>query len=373
LGSLRCLRAVAEVLPATIRGNPGQKEGNGSELKVAFGRLLKGLDPVSSDGCPEAFEENASAGPTLEWGKEGGKGQTPSPFEILGLARDSGPREADRGTAGIRQGAAAIPEASRILGHTAQVAGNRALGGGNRRFPRSGPGRDSSDGSGMPGEKAGERILASTTPGFKLHPVASQKAGQGGSFLSDPPAGKSAHRSGGNWPFHRSERVTGLQPAESSMPAATGSGGSRPSAVTMADGFMQQVLENLNVRGWKVGRREVKIQLHPEELGHLRMEIGVREQQVVVKIHVENPFVKDLIENNLGQLRDGLLDQGLKMDGCSVTVSEHFQPQSGGAGDNPAGSGDQPLAAEMAEPEEGPSRRSLGSYGWNPEGVNLFV
>lgn len=143
--------------------------------------------------------------------------------------------------------------------------------------------------------------------------------------------------------------------------------------ISLADGVMPQILENLNLRTWKVGQKELKIQLHPEELGRLRMEIGLKDHQVVLKINVENPFVKDLIENNLAQLREGLLDRGLRMDKCSVTVSDHFQHQSGRNQDNSTGSGDHPFSMDRGEAEETASQRVCSPYHQDSDLVNLFI
>ena len=147
-----------------------------------------------------------------------------------------------------------------------------------------------------------------------------------------------------------------------------------PLPSSLVDGFMQQILEHLNVKTWRVAQREVRIQLHPEEMGRLNMEIGMKDHQVIVKIHVENPFVKDLIENNLAQLREGLLDQGMRMDRCSVTVGDHFQHQSGRDGDDGTeGSGDSLSSIDDGETEKMPSQHPWSAYAGDSDLVNLFI
>ncbi|NIQ38262.1 MAG: hypothetical protein GTN81_06705 [Proteobacteria bacterium] len=148
---------------------------------------------------------------------------------------------------------------------------------------------------------------------------------------------------------------------------------SRPLPLSLADGVMQQILENLNVRTWRVGQKNFKIQLHPEEMGRLRLEIGMREHQVVLKINVENPLVKDLIENNLAQLRENLLDRGLRMDKCLVTVNDHFQPQSGGGQDNSTTSANHPFPIDQGEIDETASQRLSSPDYWDTGLVNLFI
>jgi flagellar hook-length control protein FliK len=160
-------------------------------------------------------------------------------------------------------------------------------------------------------------------------------------------------------------------------PSAMGEGvvtKARPVPVFATDGLMEQVLQTLNLRTWKVGQRELRIQLQPPELGRLHMKIGLEDHQVVLKIHVENPFVKDLIENNLAQLRQSLQDQGLRMDKCAVTVGDHFQHEYSGNGDHSLDlSEDYAVALNEGEIEESPGERAHSAYWGSSDLVNVFI
>ena len=147
----------------------------------------------------------------------------------------------------------------------------------------------------------------------------------------------------------------------------------RPVPAFLSDGLMAQVLEGLNLKTWRTGQRELRIQLHPPELGRVHMKIGLENHQVVLRIDVDNPFVKDLIENNLGQLRQSLQDQGLRMDQCAVTVSDHDQPGFGDTDENPADSSGHASLAEGGEIEESPSERLHSAYYLGSDLVNVFV
>jgi len=68
------------------------------------------------------------------------------------------------------------------------------------------------------------------------------------------------------------------------------------------------------------GQHEVHIELKPEFLGHIRMQIVTENQQVTIKITAELPFVKDMLESNLNQLKAELQAQGLKIDSLEVSV-----------------------------------------------------
>ena len=69
------------------------------------------------------------------------------------------------------------------------------------------------------------------------------------------------------------------------------------------------------------GQNTVQIDLKPEFLGHIRMQIMTESQQVAVRIVAELPFVKDMLENNLNQLKAELQAQGLQVDELEVSVA----------------------------------------------------
>lgn len=70
----------------------------------------------------------------------------------------------------------------------------------------------------------------------------------------------------------------------------------------------------------KNGQNEVRIDLKPDFLGHIRMQIVTESQQVAVRIYAESPFVKDMLESNLHQLKAELQAQGLSIDRLEVFV-----------------------------------------------------
>lgn len=69
------------------------------------------------------------------------------------------------------------------------------------------------------------------------------------------------------------------------------------------------------------GQHEVQIDLKPDFLGHIRMQIVTESQQVAVRIVAELPFVKDMLESNLNQLKAELQAQGLEVDELEVSVA----------------------------------------------------
>ena len=68
-------------------------------------------------------------------------------------------------------------------------------------------------------------------------------------------------------------------------------------------------------------QHEVHLELKPEFLGHIRMQIVTENQQVAIKIVAEFPLVKDMLESNLNQLKAQLQAQGLAIDELEVSVA----------------------------------------------------
>ena len=94
------------------------------------------------------------------------------------------------------------------------------------------------------------------------------------------------------------------------------------------------------------GQHEAKIDLKPEFLGHVRMQVITENHQVTVKILTEFGFVKEMIENSIHQLKADLQQQGLNVDKLEVVVAndadehKHSHEKSGQAKNRQQG-GDQ--------------------------------
>jgi flagellar hook-length control protein FliK len=73
------------------------------------------------------------------------------------------------------------------------------------------------------------------------------------------------------------------------------------------------------------GQHEARIDLKPDFMGHVRMQVITENQQVTVRILTEFGFVKDMIENSIQQLKADLQQQGLEVDKVDVSVSRDAQ------------------------------------------------
>jgi flagellar hook-length control protein FliK len=67
----------------------------------------------------------------------------------------------------------------------------------------------------------------------------------------------------------------------------------------------------------------VNIKLHPQELGELRMEIKVHQDNIKAHIIAQNPQAEEMINRHLPRLREALEQQGLHLQQIDVTVAPH--------------------------------------------------
>jgi flagellar hook-length control protein FliK len=73
---------------------------------------------------------------------------------------------------------------------------------------------------------------------------------------------------------------------------------------------------------------EVRIDLKPDFLGHVRLQIVTDSHQVNLRILAESSIVKELIDGNLNQLKNDLQAQGLKVEEIEVAVAKDFNVYS---------------------------------------------
>ena len=111
--------------------------------------------------------------------------------------------------------------------------------------------------------------------------------------------------------------------------------------------IIKQVVERAAIN-LNSGRTVIRINLKPESLGHLRLQITTENHQVMLKIMTEVPFVKEIIENNINQLKTALHVHGLQIDDFDVFVA-HDSDQHGGGYENAKFSsmGNGPLKEDM--------------------------
>jgi hypothetical protein len=112
-------------------------------------------------------------------------------------------------------------------------------------------------------------------------------------------------------------------PAPRSQPTAPVTASPVPEK-TMPDRVDQaRVMEQISARVRllpKKGGNEMRIHLKPEALGQVQLKILAQDQNITVKMVAETGAAKEIIENNIGQLRADLNAQGLNVEKLAVDV-----------------------------------------------------
>jgi len=90
---------------------------------------------------------------------------------------------------------------------------------------------------------------------------------------------------------------------------------------SMAKSVVSQVVRKvaLDLNNQKA---EIKIDIKPDLLGHIKIQVLTEHQQISAKIITETYFVKEMIEQNINQLKSELNQHGIEIDLVDVSVEE---------------------------------------------------
>ncbi|MFN7874144.1 MAG: flagellar hook-length control protein FliK [Pirellula sp.] len=102
-----------------------------------------------------------------------------------------------------------------------------------------------------------------------------------------------------------------------------GATGSLPLSRFQQNNLVQRVLKGLEQLS--NGGEQVKLRLHPPELGTLQMTLKIEANVMSAHLEVENSLAKEALLNNLQNLRDRLSDQGMSIDRFEVEVRTDSQ------------------------------------------------
>ncbi len=94
-----------------------------------------------------------------------------------------------------------------------------------------------------------------------------------------------------------------------------------PPHVTVAD-IMEQFAEHVRV-SVAVDTTKMEMQLNPENLGKLYVEVIENEGSITAKIQTQNAVVKEALEMQMADLKVNLNQAGVKVDSVEVTVASH--------------------------------------------------
>ena len=85
------------------------------------------------------------------------------------------------------------------------------------------------------------------------------------------------------------------------------------------DGIVRQIVEQIKVQ-IKPDVTSMELQLNPENLGKVNLQVTSKEGAVTAQLFVQNETVKAMIESQLMVLREAMNEQGVKVEAVEVTV-----------------------------------------------------
>ncbi|MDU0201355.1 MULTISPECIES: flagellar hook-length control protein FliK [Paenibacillus] len=95
-------------------------------------------------------------------------------------------------------------------------------------------------------------------------------------------------------------------------------------AANFAEEMTEHVLKNMKIT-LADGFSEAKLSLFPKNLGHIDVKISMHDGQLIAQFAAESAAAKQMLENQLPQLRQALLTQGLQVEKLEVTQSPNMQ------------------------------------------------
>lgn len=93
-------------------------------------------------------------------------------------------------------------------------------------------------------------------------------------------------------------------------------------SMTDTQEIMDQILDYMKV-SVKPGLSNLEMQLHPESLGTLHIQISNREGAVTAQFIAQNESVKAALESQIMELKENLEQQGVKVEAVEVTIAEY--------------------------------------------------
>lgn len=109
-------------------------------------------------------------------------------------------------------------------------------------------------------------------------------------------------------------------------------------ATTDTQDIMRQIMDYMKI-SVKADGSDLEMQLHPQSLGTLHIQMASKNGVVTANFITENETVKAALESQMVQLKESFAEQGVKVEAIEVTVQTHqFEQnleQGRGRGSNP--------------------------------------
>ncbi|UCE33404.1 MAG: flagellar hook-length control protein FliK, partial [Deltaproteobacteria bacterium] len=101
----------------------------------------------------------------------------------------------------------------------------------------------------------------------------------------------------------------------------------RPAARSFLPGYLVEQVGRQIARSLLGGKRVVRLQLRPPELGAVKVEMDIKEDVLRLGMITENSSVKELLLSNAHELKHALVEQGVKLERLDVQIN-HDSNQS---------------------------------------------
>ena len=110
-----------------------------------------------------------------------------------------------------------------------------------------------------------------------------------------------------------------------SFPEAAGgvSESDRPASRGFLPGYLVEQVGRQIARSLLSGKSIVRLQLRPPELGTVKVEMDIKEDVLRLGMITENSSVKELLLSNAHELRDALVEQGVKLERLNVQINHN--------------------------------------------------
>ena len=89
-----------------------------------------------------------------------------------------------------------------------------------------------------------------------------------------------------------------------------------------AENVVKQVVEQIRV-SVKADTSSFEMQLNPEHLGKINLQVAAKNGVVTAQIATENEAVKEALESQITALKESLNNQGIKVEAVEVTIASH--------------------------------------------------
>lgn len=86
--------------------------------------------------------------------------------------------------------------------------------------------------------------------------------------------------------------------------------------------IMDQIMNYMRIQ-LKPGMDQLEMQLHPESLGTVHIQLSSKGGEVTAQFQVQNEAVRAAIESQIASLQESLKEQGIKVEAVQVTVENH--------------------------------------------------